>query len=70
MSITIHGRYKIIVYHGSDIGELYDLHSDPSEFDNRWAASDYQSIKMQLLLANFEKSVATVDPIPASVGKF
>lgn len=64
------GRYKMVVYHGSDVGELYDLHSDPDEFDNRWADSDYQSIKNQLLLANFEKSVSTVDPVPVCVGKF
>ncbi len=30
---------KIAVYHGVDEGELYDLATDPDEFDNLWAQS-------------------------------
>ena len=29
-------RYKLVVYHGRRIGELFDLANDPYEFDNLW----------------------------------
>ncbi len=64
------GRYKLVVYHGSEIGELYDLHIDPSEFDNRWFDAEYAAIKNRLMLASFDKSIMTVDPVPECVGNF
>ncbi len=30
------GRYKIVLYQGHSIGELYDLQKDPGEFENLW----------------------------------
>ncbi len=64
------GRYKLNVFHGQEIGELYDLETDPDEFDNKWSDPDFQSIKCDLILANFAQSVATVDPVPGIVGNF
>jgi arylsulfatase A-like enzyme len=64
------GHYKMVVYHGSEIGELYDLETDPSEFDNKWFDDEYLSIKNQVLLASFDRSILTVDPVPECVGKF
>ena len=29
-------RFELVVYHGSENGELYDLKEDPLEFDNLW----------------------------------
>ena len=29
-------RYKLVVYHGHEIGELFDLERDPDEFENLW----------------------------------
>ena len=43
------GRYKLCVYHGHEIGELYDLESDPHEFDDLWSNPDYRDLKFQLL---------------------
>ena len=33
-------RYKLVVYHTHDKGELYDLENDPWEFENLWHDSD------------------------------
>jgi len=30
--------HKVSVFHGMEVGELYDLRADPDEFDNLWAS--------------------------------
>ena len=41
-------RYKLIVYHGHDIGELFDLENDPDEFDNLWDDPDFDAGQAQV----------------------
>ena len=50
-------RYKLVVYHGHDLGELYDLHDDPGEFDNLWDKSAFQSLKGELAMQSFDASI-------------
>ena len=38
-------NYKIVVYHGKDEGELYNLEEDPYEFNNLWNNSAYLKVK-------------------------
>ena len=61
---------KIVVYHGSDDGELYDLEKDPNEFNNLWHQPDASERKMRLLKACFDSSVFTMDPMPPRLGAF
>ncbi len=61
---------KIVVYHGSDDGELYDLEKDPDEFNNLWHQPDASERKMRLLKACFDSSVFTMDPMPPRLGAF
>ena len=43
-------RWKLTRYERTpDVGELYDLESDPGEFDNRWADPGCTSVKDDLL---------------------
>jgi hypothetical protein len=43
-------RWKLTRYERTpDVGELYDLESDPGEFDNRWADPGCASVKEDLL---------------------
>ena len=42
-------RYKAIVDHSTDRGELYDLKEDPSEILNRWEDPAYASMKSELV---------------------
>lgn len=63
-------RYKIVVYHGVDDGELYDLEQDPDEFENRWNDAAYADIKCTLMKQAFDASVLTMDPMPPRRGPF
>ena len=61
---------KMIVYHGTDQGELYDLKADPNEFENLWHSLDHTALKTDLLKATFDASVFTMDPTPLREGPF
>ena len=61
---------KVIVYHGTDQGELYDLKNDPDEFDNLWDDSSHATMKLRLMKACFDASVFTMDPCPPRLGPF
>ena len=61
---------KIIVHHGSEPGELYDLAADPDEFDNLWNRPEAAGLKTEMLKRAFDASVFTMDPAPERVGEF
>jgi len=61
---------KIVVYHGIDQGELYDLDEDPDEFDNLWNRPDRAAMKTRLMKRAFDASVLSMDPMPPRLGAF
>jgi len=63
-------RYKVVVYHGRDEGELYDLQTDPDEFDNLWGRPECAELRMDMLKRCFDASVFTMDPMPPRVAGF
>ena len=63
-------RYKLNVYHGHEIGELYDLEEDPDEFENRWDDPSYAAIKMRLMKQSFDALALAVDTGPKQVTRF
>ena len=60
----------MVVYHGTDQGELYDLKSDPDEFENLWSDASHAELKMRMMKACFDASVFTMDPSPPRRGQF
>lgn len=50
-------EYKLVVYHGHGLGELYDLQTDPHEFENLWESPQHQAIKHQLIYESFDAHV-------------
>ena len=50
-------RYKLSVYHGHGLGELYDLWEDPWEFDNLWDNPTHQQLKHRLIYESFDAHV-------------
>lgn len=61
---------KIVVYHGTDQGELYDLAADPDEFTNLWNSNKHQTMKLRLMQRCFDASVFSMDPEPPRLGPF
>jgi arylsulfatase A-like enzyme len=50
-------QYKLCVYHGKGVGELFDLDQDPWEHNNLWDSPDHADIKNQLLAESFDAHV-------------
>jgi arylsulfatase len=66
-SMYFDGRFKLVVFHGEDLGELYDLHCDPDEFENLWANPEYRDLKLELLKKSFDASEMIIDPKPPMI---
>lgn len=64
------GRYKLCVYHGHPHGELFDLETDPHEFNNLWDAPEYAGVKLEMLQASFDALVHSIDLGPPQVVPF
>ncbi|MGI6029937.1 MAG: sulfatase [Eubacteriales bacterium] len=58
-------RYKLVVTHGFEVGELYDLKEDPGEHYNLWDDPAHQPLKMQLMKQLMDRMAFTMDPLPA-----
>lgn len=56
-TMFFNGRYKIVNYHGKEFGELYDLKTDPNEFENLWDDIRYAQLKAQLIKQNFDSAI-------------
>ena len=63
-------KYKLVVYHGNDYGELYDMKNDPNEFNNLWENPDSQNIKNDLIKKSFDASIVISDPGPPLIGRY
>ena len=50
-------RYKLVVYHGHGLGELYDMQEDPGEFNNLWESPSHQALKLDMLWRSFDASM-------------
>ena len=63
-------RWKLVVYHGLNFGELYDLEHDPDEFNNLWESANMRETKRMLMERSFAASVRATDIGPPLVGRY
>jgi hypothetical protein len=49
--------FKLIVYHGHALGELFNLSKDPYEFDNLWNQQGYKEKRFELLKRCFDATI-------------
>ncbi len=61
-------RYKLVVYHGHDLGEMYDLVEDPEEFESMWDEPEAQPMKLELMRKSFDASMLAIDRGPRRMG--
>jgi len=61
---------KIVVHHGTEPGELYDLQDDPDEFTNLWDDPDRTEMKARLLKQCCDAIAFTADPLPERRGAY
>lgn len=54
-------RHKLVVYHGHEQGELFDLQEDPHEFDNLWEDPAHAATRFELLKRSFDALAFAVD---------
>jgi len=61
---TMHldGRFKVSIHYGLNLGEIYDLESDPGEFNDLWDEPDFQRKKVGLLIDHMEAMASTISP--------
>ncbi len=54
--------FKLVVYHGHALGELFNLSKDPKEFDNLWDQPDYEEKRLVLLKRCFDSTIYACSP--------
>ncbi|MFW5814163.1 MAG: sulfatase [Spirochaetota bacterium] len=54
-------RYKLVVYHGHPVGELFDLEADPWEHENLWDDPAHAEVRFRLLKQSFDDTAFAVD---------
>lgn len=63
-------RYKLVVYHGHGLGELFDLEADPDEFDNLWDDPALIETKLALMQRSFDALALATDIGPKQITWF
>jgi arylsulfatase len=64
------GRYKSIVYHDHNIGELYDLLTDPDECIDLWDDPESADLKSRCILNHLDGIMATSGPGRRRINSF
>jgi len=57
-------NWKLIHYPGCPYGELYNLQSDPGEFDNLWADPGYRAKRAEMERLLLDRLLDAQDPLP------
>jgi len=63
-------RCKLVLCHGLNEGELYDLASDPAETHNLWDDAAHAGTKTEMLIRLCDRMAQTADPLPPRIGIF
>ena len=63
-------RFKCVIYHGQDYGELYDLEEDPWEHQNLWESQGHQFVRERMTRSAFDSLAFSVELGPDRIGRY
>lgn len=63
-------RFKIVVYHGVDLGELYDLDEDPDEHRNLWDDERFTEVRRRMTSRMLDDLMTTIDEGGPRIGRY
>lgn len=66
-SMVFDGRWKSVVYHGHQLGEIFDLDADPGEFDDLWSDP---AVRLDRLAYHLDALAGTIDGGPRRVHSY
>ena len=61
-------HHKLVIYHGHELGELFDLRKDPHEHENLWENPAYAPLRFELMKTAFDAAAFATDLGPRRVG--
>mgnify|MGYP001252409785 FL=1 len=61
-------HHKLALYHGHELGELFDLRKDPHEHKNLWEDPAHADLRFQLMKTAFDAAAFATDLGPKRVG--
>ena len=62
--MSFDGRYKMVTYRGHDLGELYDLESDPDEFEDLWDDPAGRDLKLAVMSRHVDAIMGAISSGP------
>ena len=60
--------WKLIVSHGENLSQLYDMQNDPAESFNRWNQPGVADVQAELYRILVDRMAETSDPLPTRIG--
>ncbi len=54
-------NHKLVIYHGHNLGELFDMQKDPHEFNNLWDDPAHAELRFKLMKTAFDEAAYATD---------
>ncbi len=69
-TMVANSNYKLVYYHSTNQGELYDLKNDKSETTNLYNNPSFTDIKISMMELLLNRMAYTIDPLPIRTAQY